>query len=412
MPEQKKLVFATFFPGCENVHLIKDVGMIPYVMHRDYGYDSCLICYDRDDYTHLKDLPGLRLLFMKGRQSRLFNGEDIRSGPYWFVRNWIADKTDVLITLKDTLPIMLKHSRQIDVLQLYHFKYESLIIALLYRMINRKGLLYLKLDTNPGIVDYYQKNPGKLKNMAHLSYLLFKLASFDIISAESVTLYKFLRNVHPLYRQYKDRIYCIPNGIDISNMRAESNTLKENIVLHVARMGDKRKGSDLALEAFARASPDFPDWKLLLIGSMEPEFRERFDALMSAREDLKGHIVYAGFINDRKTMSGYYQKAKILLMPSRSESFGFAGVEAGALGDVIVGSDIPAIKDMTDNGKLGYLCPVDDIPSLEKALSQAMSHEEELARRSRLVSAFTIENFNLSRIYGRLNSAILDKRAR
>lgn len=39
MPE-KKLVFATFFPGCLNVHLTKDVGMIPYVLYRDFGYDS------------------------------------------------------------------------------------------------------------------------------------------------------------------------------------------------------------------------------------------------------------------------------------------------------------------------------------------------------------------------------------
>ncbi len=52
--KRDKIVFATFFPACENTHLTKEVGMIPYILHRDFGYDSYIICYKNGDYPHLE----------------------------------------------------------------------------------------------------------------------------------------------------------------------------------------------------------------------------------------------------------------------------------------------------------------------------------------------------------------------
>ena len=37
--------FLTLFPELENVHLMKDVGMIPYIMHKEFGYDSYIASY-------------------------------------------------------------------------------------------------------------------------------------------------------------------------------------------------------------------------------------------------------------------------------------------------------------------------------------------------------------------------------
>ena len=66
--------FATFFPECENIHLTKDVGMIPYVMHRDMRYDAILISYRNGDYPYLdSEVPGLKMRFMKKGWSRFRN---------------------------------------------------------------------------------------------------------------------------------------------------------------------------------------------------------------------------------------------------------------------------------------------------------------------------------------------------
>lgn len=409
MPEHRKLVFATFFPGCENVHLIKDVGMIPYIMHRDYSYDSYLICYDRDDYTHLKDLPGLQLLFMKGRQSRLFNDRDVRPGPYWFVRNWIADKIDVFFTLVSALPLMLKRGRDIDVLQLYHFKYETLVIGLLYRLVNRKGLLYLKLDTDPAIVDFYKENFSKLKNPIHLSHFLFRLLSFDMISVESKKLYDFLTTAHPLYSRFKDNIYHLPNGVDIGGSFATDFREKQNVVLHVARMGAPEKRSEIAVTAFSRICKEYQGWKLILLGSMNEGFKKYYSELIQNDVALGKSIIYAGFITDREELYGYYRKAKIILIPSLYEGFPIAAIEAGEFGDVVLGSDIPSLREMTDDGTLGYLCPVYDVSCFEKRLRYLFEHENELAAKSSQMSRRVRDVYDIRQVCSKLDGIIRNR---
>ena len=52
--KEGSIVFATFFPDCENIHLTKDIGMIPYVLHRDFGYDAYVICHKNGDYPYLE----------------------------------------------------------------------------------------------------------------------------------------------------------------------------------------------------------------------------------------------------------------------------------------------------------------------------------------------------------------------
>ena len=59
--------FLTVFPLLENVHLIKDVGMIPFVLHRDFGYDSTILSFDdAKGLNHLEnEVKGLKKRLIK-----------------------------------------------------------------------------------------------------------------------------------------------------------------------------------------------------------------------------------------------------------------------------------------------------------------------------------------------------------
>lgn len=412
MPAPGKPVFATYFPRCQNVHLTKDVGLIPYIMHRDYGYRSYIICYDEDDFTQLKGLKGLEMLFMAKRKSKFIDGlippmiPKSLAGKAWF---WLVDKVSVLFTTLHALPVMIRHGKEIDILQVYHLEYDSLVIGLIYRLVNRNGLLYLKLDTDPGIIDYYRNNPDKLKSKFHLHYLLFNLLSFDIISVESKMLFNFLLTEHPLYKRHSDRMFYLPNGLDLETLDGNGeNSQKEDIIVHVSRMGSYQKGSDMAIQAFANVAGEFPGWKLILIGSMDAAFKKYYDDFMAKNPLLAGRIIYAGFIS-RDDVLNYYRKAKIALITSRWESFSMAGMEAEAFGDVLVCSDIPSMRDLTDGGRLGYLCPVEHIECYVKKLKIAMSSGTN--ERSGQASQFVRETYNFKNICGTLDGIIKTKLA-
>src|SRR6476620_5530988 len=72
--------FLTLFPYTENVHLIKDVGMIPYVLHKEYGYESTIASFQNGEYPYLEDdVKGLKQTFIK----KIFKKD--KFNVYWFI---------------------------------------------------------------------------------------------------------------------------------------------------------------------------------------------------------------------------------------------------------------------------------------------------------------------------------------
>lgn len=71
----------------------------------------------------------------------------------------------------------------------------------------------------------------------------------------------------------------------------------------------------------------------------------------------------------------------VLVMPSLSEGLPVAAVEAAARGLAIVGSDIPGLQDVLENGRNGWSLPVDDTAAWISALEEAMNDRAGLRRR-------------------------------
>ena len=98
--------FLTIFPNAENVHLIKDVGMIPYTLHREYGYDSTIASYKNGVYPYYEtEVKGITQVFI----SKKFNNEILN--VCWFI---------------------LMNFRKYDILQCYHISEQSLIYLNLF----------------------------------------------------------------------------------------------------------------------------------------------------------------------------------------------------------------------------------------------------------------------------------------
>ena len=115
--------FVTIFPICENVHLTKDLGQIPFFLKHNYNYDSSIVCYKNNkEYSNLNgEVKGLRLEFIENK------------GRFIFLE-------------KSVLSYLKKNSRNIDVLNLYIFSKFSFVYGIYYKILNPKGFLFLKLD--------------------------------------------------------------------------------------------------------------------------------------------------------------------------------------------------------------------------------------------------------------------------
>jgi D-inositol-3-phosphate glycosyltransferase len=54
-------------------------------------------------------------------------------------------------------------------------------------------------------------------------------------------------------------------------------------------------------------------------------------------------------------LADFYAAADVVLMPSRSESFGLVGLEAGACGAPVVASRVGGLRYVIEDGTTGYL---------------------------------------------------------
>ena len=76
-----------------------------------------------------------------------------------------------------------------------------------------------------------------------------------------------------------------------------------------------------------------------------------------------------------------YRWADIVTCTSVAEGFYFVGLEAMAAGAVLVSFDIPALRELTQNGRCGRLVPPGNVPELAAAMNLK---DEELRRFSLL----------------------------
>lgn len=168
-------------------------------------------------------------------------------------------------------------------------------------------------------------------------------------------------------------IAYVPNGFENTVPSSKKYPPRENTILFVGRASAKQKRLDLLVTAFRNLHSSFPDWKLKIIGEIDPTHRS---LLTELSVKLGGTIEITGPISDRKALSAEYQKAKIFCLPSDFESFGLVTAEAIYHGCTIVGSDIPPTCALLNNETYGLLFKTGDAKSLEKSLKRAIEDQK------------------------------------
>jgi glycosyltransferase involved in cell wall biosynthesis len=158
-----------------------------------------------------------------------------------------------------------------------------------------------------------------------------------------------------------------------------------------------RKGADLAIAAFRTLVAQGVRARLVLVG--DPSFR----ALVGER----GFEVHEWL--DRATLfASIYPGADALLLPARSEGFGFVAVEAMGFGLPVIGSNQGALPEILAAGECGVLVPPNDAHALARAM-ETLARDPSAARdlgskaRRRFESEYTRARFaeRLSAFYAR-----------
>lgn len=128
------------------------------------------------------------------------------------------------------------------------------------------------------------------------------------------------------------------------------------VLLFVGRI-QPLKGVDVAVRALAELNR--PDALLLVVGGASGlEGSVEVARVMNLIDEL-GVRDQVRFVDPQPhhILSTYYRAADIVVVPSRSESFGLVAAEAAACGIPVVASAVGGLLTLVDDGLTGYLIP-------------------------------------------------------
>jgi D-inositol-3-phosphate glycosyltransferase len=182
------------------------------------------------------------------------------------------------------------------------------------------------------------------------------------------------------------------------------------VLLFVGRI-QPLKGPDVAVRALAQVRRT--DALLVIVGGASGHEGDRE---MERLHDLIDHLGLADRVRfvppqPHHILSTYYRAASVVLVPSRSESFGLVALEASACGVPVVASGVGGLLTLVDHGDSGFLVPDRD-PSMFAAHVNTLLADPELARRMGERGALRSQNYRWSLAAARLRRVYSDLRVR
>ncbi len=248
---------------------------------------------------------------------------------------------------------------------------------------------------------------------ALVSVSRFILAQSDVVTVPS----NFLRDA--AYRQLdlkpETQIAVVPNFVDIDTfVPAKHRDAKffdqyfggdseGPVLLHVSNFRRVKRVPELvnifnAVHVARRKSKSSPV-RLLLVGD-GPERAEVELAVSSL--GLQEQVVFTGMLDD---VVPIMKHADLMLLPSETESFGLAALEAASCGLPVVATAVGGLPDIVVDQETGALTPLGDDAAMAQAILHILGQPDLRASMARAARARALSRFPREPVFDQYEQA-------
>lgn len=190
---------------------------------------------------------------------------------------------------------------------------------------------------------------------------------------------KIITNSHAVRSIFSEngKTETIYNGIDLchfdpkidgAKIRSEFKIGKDTKLIGTIGHFAPLKGYEELIGAMGEVVRGGFDVKLAMVGDAiyphSKSYKQRLLSLVDLN-GLKERVIFAGFREDIPELLASFD---IFVLPSRSEGFGRANLEAMAMGKSVISTNVGGVPEVVLNGVTGILVP----PRSSKALSHAI----------------------------------------
>tara|TARA_R100001143_G_scaffold63570_1_gene72055 strand:+ start:4867 stop:6000 length:1134 start_codon:yes stop_codon:yes gene_type:complete len=212
-----------------------------------------------------------------------------------------------------------------------------------------------------------------------------QVVDFSINQSDGVTaVSEYLRDETYRLFDIKKDIKVIPNFIDLDRFKkSKKEHFKraicpdgEKVVTHVSNFREVKRVPDV-IETFSHVLTNGVKAKLLMVG----DGPDRSKAELKCRE--LGMCDHVRFLGKQEQVEEVLSISDLFLIPSGSETFGLAALEAMSCSVPVVSSNIGGLPEVNIHGVTGYLCELGDVQAMGEYSTKILTDEKLHAKMSK-----------------------------
>lgn len=199
------------------------------------------------------------------------------------------------------------------------------------------------------------------------------------------------------------QVYTIHNGLNLSDWNITSKVARNSGNVLITTVGNIRrvKGHDIFIRAAASIATNFSNVLFSIAGSiLEPDYFAELQALVRDL-NLSDRFNFAGGVTN---LHQHLSEADIFVLPSRSEGFSNAIIEAMAASLPVIATDVGGNSEAVKDGVSGFLVPSDDPAALAKAITRLLSDPPLAKKMGTEGKAIAVEQFSTEAMMTKITS--------
>ena len=256
-----------------------------------------------------------------------------------------------------------------------------------------RDIMLLKTAKKMGVPTVYHTRFGRIPDITLRNTLEWKLLKkamkiadcvmvIDSASCEAVK--KYAEDVN---------VCCVPNPFDMNKIQSidiSSINPKKEIVF--VGWVIKSKGVEELLGAWQSTCKKYTDWTLRIVGPYNPAYKDELQTKYSFE-----NVVFTGEKSNKETLN-IVANSSIFILPSYTEGFPNAVVEAMALEKAIIGTKVGAIPDMLEG--CGIVIEPMNVNEIERAFEKMLGDSELRCSLAKKAKQKMMREYTMETIFG------------
>jgi len=305
----------------------------------------------------------------------------------------------LLCSLKIALILIANMAKNYEVVYLLasgiHSLFEKSFFALICKLMGKRTVVHIRAGDVPAL---YERSSRWLKQ------LISKLIELpDIVVVLSSGWASYYRKISK-----QINIQVVENGTNPLNKIPLRNPSKKTTdVLFLGHINEA-KGLLVILEAIRKINRTKANIFFHLVGG--EEYEGDFDRIKEVFEKSGFKNFYFYGHKNGKEKNEFLEKSDIFILPSYSEGFPNALLEAMSFGLPVVATRVGAIPEVIEHGKNGYLINPGDFESLSNAILTLSRSREKRLRFGENNYKKVKEHYNFEETYRKLKKIFIESK--